>query len=125
MADAAYISITRQAAGSIEGFNRPRSGYRKRVTVSSHETMLETVLPYRWRSTMTPFGPRQEPTERPASKGHPQNPNPAGQWAVAPQVGPQPVTESGLRLPRTVWWSLAIVAAIVLVVLLVGAVLAF
>jgi hypothetical protein len=44
---------------------------------------------------------------------------------VAPQVDPQPVTESGLSLPRTVWWSLGIVAAIVLIVLLVGAVLAF
>jgi hypothetical protein len=72
--------------------------------------------------TMTAFGPRQEPTERPLSKGHPHHPHPAGQYAVPPQTDPQPTREAGV--PRAALWSLIVVAAIVLAVLLAGVLLA-
>jgi hypothetical protein len=72
---------------------------------------------------MTPFGPRQEPTERPLSKGHPHHPHPAGQYAVPPQTDPPPARQAQFTLPRAAWWSLIIVAAIVLIVLLIGIVL--
>jgi hypothetical protein len=67
---------------------------------------------------MTAFGPRQEPTERPASKGHPEHPNPAGQYAIPPKLTTKTRRESGL--PGAAWWFLILLAAILVVVVLVG-----
>lgn len=67
---------------------------------------------------MTSFGPRQEPSDRPAT-GDPGNANPAGQWGVPPKDSLQPSKrESSGRLPFLVIFGVA--AAVVLVLLLVA-----
>ncbi|WP_165827600.1 hypothetical protein [Mycolicibacterium sp. GF69] len=64
---------------------------------------------------MTSFGPRQEPSDRPAT-GDPGNANPAGQWGIPPQDSPQP---SGKRSGRLPFLAIFGVGAAVLVIILV------